>query len=73
MIALAVILVLLAFVAFYAIAIYNKLVKLKNLMAEAWSVIDVQLKKRYDLVPDLSSRKVRALLKRNYHRQELGT
>ena len=34
MIALAVILVLLAFVAFYAIAIYNKLVKLKNAKSE---------------------------------------
>jgi LemA protein len=39
--------------AFYGIAIYNKLVKLKNLVAEAWSGIDVQLKKRYDLIPNL--------------------
>jgi LemA protein len=29
------------------------LVKLKNLVAEAWSGIDVQLKKRYDLIPNL--------------------
>jgi LemA protein len=28
-------------------------VKLKNLVAEAWSGIDVQLKKRYDLIPNL--------------------
>jgi len=35
------------------IAMYNKLVKLKNLMQEAWSVIDVFLKKRHDLVPNL--------------------
>ena len=40
-------------VVFYAIGIYNKLVKLKNLVAEAWSGIDVQLKKRYDLIPNL--------------------
>ena len=53
MIALAVILAVLALVALYAIAIYNKLVKLKNLVAEAWSGIDVQLKKRYDLIPNL--------------------
>ena len=53
MIALAVILALIALVAFYAIAIYNKLVKWKNLVAEAWSGIDVQLKKRYDLIPNL--------------------
>ena len=44
---------LLVLLAFYAIAIYNKLVKLKNLVAEAWSGIDVQLKKRYDLIPNL--------------------
>jgi len=35
------------------IIIYNKLVKNKNLMQEAWSGIDVFLKKRHDLVPNL--------------------
>ena len=35
------------------IAVYNKLVKYKNLMQEAWSAIDVFLKKRHDLVPNL--------------------
>ncbi len=49
----AILLGLLALLAFYAIAIYNKLVTLKNLVAEAWSGIDVQLKKRYDLIPNL--------------------
>lgn len=39
--------------AFYGIGIYNKLVKLKTLVAEAWSGIDVQLKKRYNLIPNL--------------------
>lgn len=39
--------------AFYAIGIYNRLVKGKNLVAEGWSGIDVQLKKRYDLIPNL--------------------
>ncbi len=53
MIPLAVIVALLLLVLFYAIGIYNKLVKLKNLVAEAWSGIDVQLKKRYDLIPNL--------------------
>ena len=53
MIALAVIVALIVLVALYAVAIYNKLVKLKNLVAEAWSGIDVQLKKRYDLIPNL--------------------
>jgi len=32
---------------------YNRLVKLKNFKDEAWSGIDVQLKRRYDLVPNL--------------------
>lgn len=53
MISLLIALGLLVLLAFYAIAIYNKLVKLKNLVAEAWSGIDVQLKKRYDLIPNL--------------------
>ena len=53
MLPLLIILALLVLVALYAIGIYNKLVKLKNLVAEAWSGIDVQLKKRYDLIPNL--------------------
>jgi LemA protein len=32
---------------------YNRLVRLKNQSAEAWSDIDVQLKRRYDLIPNL--------------------
>lgn len=50
---IAILLGLVLLLAFYAIATYNKLVKLKNLVAEAWSGIDVQLKKRYDLIPNL--------------------
>lgn len=41
------------FVALYFIVIYNKLVKLRNLVQEAWSGINVFLKKRYDLIPNL--------------------
>jgi len=37
----------------YAISIYNKLIRLRNTSQWAWSDIDVQLKKRYDLVPNL--------------------
>lgn len=37
----------------YAISIYNGLVKLKTLVEEAWSKIDVELKNRYDLIPNL--------------------
>ena len=32
---------------------YNKLVSLKNRVEEGWSGIDVQLKRRYDLIPNL--------------------
>lgn len=35
------------------VIIYNKLVSLKNTVKSSWSDIDVQLKKRYDLVPNL--------------------
>jgi LemA protein len=35
------------------IMIYNKLVRLRNTVESSWSDIDVQLKKRYDLVPNL--------------------
>jgi LemA protein len=39
----------------WAVAIYNGLIKLKNRVDEAWSDIDVQLKRRYDLIPNLVS------------------
>jgi LemA protein len=40
-------------VAVYAIAIYNRLVRRRNLVHEGWSGIDVQLKRRTELVPNL--------------------
>lgn len=43
----------LAILILYAISIYNALIKNRNLVEEAWSVIDVMLKKRYDLIPNL--------------------
>lgn len=39
----------------YLIAAFNGLVKLKNMTEEGWSGIDVQLKKRYNLIPNLVS------------------
>ena len=39
--------------AIMIISFYNKLVRLKNMAQEGWSGIDVQLKKRYDLIPNL--------------------
>lgn len=38
---------------FYIIAMYNGLITLRNRVKEAWSDIDVQLKRRYDLIPNL--------------------
>ena len=37
----------------YVILTYNGLVTLRNRVKEAWSDIDVQLKRRYDLIPNL--------------------
>ncbi len=39
-------------IAVWLVGIYNGLVRLKNKVAEAWSDIDVQLKRRYDLIPN---------------------
>ena len=43
----------LAVVAFWLVAVYNSLVRKKNRAKEAWSDIDVQLKRRYNLIPNL--------------------
>ena len=43
----------LAVTVFAVIGLYNSLIKLKNRVDEAWSDIDVQLKRRYDLIPNL--------------------
>ena len=48
-----IILAALAIFFFYGISIYNRLVKLKTMVQEAWSSIDVMLKKRHDLIPNL--------------------
>ena len=40
-------------VVFYAVSLYNQLVKLRNGSESAWSDIDVQLKRRYELIPNL--------------------
>ena len=37
------------------VGLYNALVRGKNMVEEAWSSIDVQLKRRHDLVPNLVS------------------
>ena len=53
LIAAGVLLVLLVLIAIIVIGIYNGLVRLRNAVKNAWSQIDVQLKRRHDLIPNL--------------------
>ncbi|MGH9111912.1 MAG: LemA family protein, partial [Acidimicrobiales bacterium] len=53
MLALIVILVVVVLVGLYAVVSYNGLVSLRNRIENAWAQIDVQLKRRYDLIPNL--------------------
>ena len=48
-----VVLAVIAVTVVWLIAVYNGLIKLKTRTEEAWSDIDVQLKRRYDLIPNL--------------------
>lgn len=48
-----VILVIIAAIIFYLVSVYNRLVALKNRFENAFAQIEVQLKRRYDLIPNL--------------------
>ena len=50
---LIIFLIILLIAVIAVVSIYNRLVAFKNRMQEAWSGIDVYLKKRHDLVPNL--------------------
>lgn len=50
---LLVILVIVVLLALYVMGVYNRLVTLRNRYKNAFSQIDVQLKRRYDLIPNL--------------------
>jgi LemA protein len=52
-IALIVILVILVLLVLFVIGIYNSLIRLRNQVDNSWSQIDVQLKRRHDLIPNL--------------------
>ncbi|MFC2026566.1 LemA family protein [Chloroflexota bacterium] len=53
MLALWIVLGILGVLLFALIVIYNGLVRLRNQVKNAWAQIDVQLKRRYDLIPNL--------------------
>ena len=48
-----VLMAILAVIVFWAVGAYNRLIRLKNVIANAFGQIDVQLKRRYDLIPNL--------------------
>ncbi|EHJ91508.1 LemA family protein [Vreelandella boliviensis] len=50
---IVIILAIIAAIAFYVIGIYNRLVSLKNRFENAFAQIEVQLKRRHDLIPNL--------------------
>jgi LemA protein len=51
--ALIVVLAVIAFLVFFVVSMYNSLIRLRNQVKNAWSQIDVQLKRRHDLIPNL--------------------
>jgi LemA protein len=55
MIAFLVLLALAVAILLWGVLIYNSLVRMRNMVQEAWSGIDVQLKRRTDLIPNLVS------------------
>ncbi len=48
-----IVLAILALIVLYLVLTYNRLVTLRNRIDNAWSQIDVQLRRRYDLIPNL--------------------
>ena len=50
---LIIVLVLVAILALVVVLMYNRLVRLRNRVENAWSQVDVQLRRRYDLIPNL--------------------
>ena len=53
MISMIILIVVIAIILFWVIGMYNSLIRLRNQVKNAWSQIDVQLKRRHDLIPNL--------------------
>ncbi len=67
LIALIIIVVVLVLLALFIIGAYNSLIRFRNQVDNAWSQIDVQLKRRHDLIPNLVE------TARGYMQHERGT
>ncbi len=52
-IGLIVVLIIVGLVVIYFVSIYNSLVKLRNRVKDQWAQIEVQLKRRFDLIPNI--------------------
>jgi len=50
---LAIVLIIIAVIVLFVIVLYNSLIRLRNQVKNAWAQIDVQLKRRNDLIPNL--------------------
>src|SRR5579863_8921641 len=50
---MTVVLIVLVVIAVYLVSVYNSLVRLRNQVDNSWRQIDVQLKRRHDLIPNL--------------------
>ncbi len=50
---LGIIIAIIVIVVIWVVGLYNRLVRLRNQVKNAWSQIDVQLQRRYDLIPNL--------------------
>ena len=53
MVVVVILIIVVVIVALMLVSMYNSLVKLRNQVKNAWSQIDVQLKRRHDLIPNL--------------------
>jgi LemA protein len=53
MVWLAIVVVVIAAVLLFLVFVYNRLVRLRNRTQNAWAQVDVQLRRRYDLIPNL--------------------
>jgi LemA protein len=53
MLGVIILIVIIVVIGLFFVSIYNSLVKLRNQVKNAWAQIDVQLKRRHDLIPNL--------------------